>query len=77
MCVTYDDEELLDLLHSPLQLHAGPVLGVLHRNQHVELVVQVLPVRLAAIQVLLCRVGDIFREFIIRFCQLSFRKPKP
>ncbi len=50
---THHSEKFLDLLHSSLHLELGPVLAVLHRDEHVQLVVQVLPVRLAAILLLL------------------------
>ncbi len=50
---THHSEKFLDLLDGSLHLELGPVLAVLHRNEHVQLVVQVLPVRLTAILLLL------------------------
>jgi hypothetical protein len=50
---THHSEKFLDLLDGPLHLELGPVLAVLHRDEHVQLVVQVLPVRLTAILLLL------------------------
>lgn len=47
------NEQLLDLVDGPLELHFGPVLRVLDRDEHVQLVVQVLPVGLAAVLLLL------------------------
>jgi hypothetical protein len=53
LVVTHDNEQLLDFLDGTLHLHLRPVLGVLDRDQDVQLVVQVLPVGLAAVLLLL------------------------
>ncbi len=50
---THHSEKFLDLLDGPLHLELGPVLAILHRDEHVQLVVQVLPVRLTAVLLLL------------------------
>uniref|UniRef100_A0AAG5DS19 Secreted protein n=1 Tax=Anopheles atroparvus TaxID=41427 RepID=A0AAG5DS19_ANOAO len=50
-------EQLLHLVQRALQLDRGPVLGVLDRDQHVQIVGQVLPVRLAPVGVLLLLVA--------------------
>jgi hypothetical protein len=55
---THHSEKFLDLLDGPLHLELGPVLAVLHRDEHVQLVVQVLPVRLTAILFLLPQRGN-------------------
>jgi hypothetical protein len=58
LCETHHSEKLLDLLDGPLHLELGPVLAVLHSDEHVQLVVQVLPVRLTAILLLLTQRGN-------------------
>ena len=51
--LTHHSEQLLDLLYGPLQLHIGSVLRILHSDEDVQLIVEVLPVGLAAVLVLL------------------------
>ena len=48
-----DGQQLLDLVDGARKLHLSAVLRVLDRDEHVQLVVEVLPVGLAAVLVLL------------------------
>lgn len=51
------DQELLHLLHGSPHLDLGPRLRVLHRDENVQVLVQVLPVRLPSVLLLLKRRG--------------------
>lgn len=46
-------QELLDLVDGPLQFDLGPVVRVLHRDQDVEVLAEVLPVGLPPVHLLL------------------------
>lgn len=50
---THHCQQLLDLLDGPFKFQLCPVLWVLHGDEHVQLVVQVLPVWLPAVLLLL------------------------
>lgn len=51
----HGNQEFLHLLNSSLHLHGGSVFGVLHCDQNMQLIVQMLPVWLSSIQLLLQR----------------------
>lgn len=49
------NQQLVDLLHGSLEFDLGSVLSVLHRDEDVEVLVQMLPVGLPSILLLLER----------------------
>lgn len=51
-------QQLLDLVDGPLQFDLGPVVRVLHRDQDVEVLAEVLPVGLPPVHLLLGRGGE-------------------
>lgn len=53
-------EQLVNLLHCTLELDLSPVLGVLHRDEHMEVLVQMLPVGFASVLFLLDRERETF-----------------
>lgn len=46
---TYRNQEFLNFIHCPLKLHFSPILCILHSDQHMELVVQMFPIRFTPI----------------------------
>lgn len=69
----HGNEKLLDLLDGASELQGGTVLGVLHGEQHVQLVRQVFPIRLAPILLLLVNqhtAAIIIRAFLPRHSRI-------
>ena len=46
---TYHSEQLLDFVHCSLQLQCCSVLWVFHRDQDMQLIIQMLPIRFASV----------------------------